>query len=298
MILHQTIFALFLLSPSLCTGMMTTFENLFPEKDFIDFDTMQDDYLHQDFEKKWHEPISHFLIKEVDNGKSIYKTVSSGYIVAHHSHTNKIEIQDTFNTTIMEEINELRATKESLQQELTEKELFNNKLALQTAQLKEQIISIKKFNAENSSIPYEPIIKIQQQPTKKEAPKTNVNTPKKKAKKKKSIAAVKQKNKPVIQKNITPQNNSGPSESQQRMTAVRSLMKKYNVKNQAQLKDKLHEECKNKDSHGIKGRVDKYCTWGYCTCENELVINTNAHESDDKSDDSSSYDSCYELSID
>ena len=78
-------------------------------------------------------------------------------------------------------------------------------------------------------------------------------------------------------------------------------MKKYNVKTPAQLKNKLHEKCEVKDCHGLKGRINRYCTWNYCICENELLINTNDTKSDSDSDDTSSSDSsdlCVELSID
>ena len=132
-------------------------------------------------------------------------------------------MQDTFNTTIIQEINELRATKESLQKELTAKEELKNKIILQNAQLKEQLIAIKKFNAENSSIPYEPApIIIKQQPTKKITPKKNVNARKKKAasKKKKAFTAAAQNNKPIIQTNASPQNNSNSHESQQKMSRI------------------------------------------------------------------------------
>ena len=277
MTLQQLLITLSLFSSFLCMNM-----NRFPEKEFINFDQITDYYIQDDFKTKWGYSIPIILVKETINGKPTYKTVSHSY-VTQRQNNHTIEIQDTFDTVPhikMPQLKIVDPAEKLLKQKVEESLLLIDKLIAENTHLKKELGCDKKTSSP----------KIMQPKIITTKPKIKTNWQKKRAipKKKKNFSSITPNNKPIIQKNTIPQNSSSTNESQQKMSILRDLMKRYKVQAPRQLKDKLAAECNKEDYPGIWGRIDKYCTWSYCKATNELIINTHDIESDTESDDASS----------
>ena len=284
---HITI-ALSLLSQSfLCLSMkkaiITTptpiYSYWFPEKKFIDFPKAENDMVNTSFQLKFGYDIPEIVIKETIGDKSVYKAVPKSYLNQNNSGI-LLEIQDTFNPQLRKKISlpekivqstkkidTLPTTEELFKKKLMAEELILQK-TLENKKDKEELLSLQKENAFITKK-----IESTQQSTaaiKKEI--ANVKT--QITQQKKHVAPPQKKSTTEKLKNPNrPQHNPNKNILQQKLNALRRLLKENNVRTQEQLKNKFANECYENQTAIKYGRINYYCTWQYVYREYGHIAN-------------------------
>ena len=283
-----------------------TYQYWFPEKNFISFTETGSDKLNEHFHNNFGYDIPELLIKETIDNKSVYKAVPKNYLT-HNNPLATIEIQDICyplplkNTALtisaehnnpMEDIIQnfegltlLTQQKNQLEKIIKEKTLIlKETLALHT-QLTQEIDQAQVRNKEIKKEISSKKQSVQQ--------KTAINARKKKAANHKCAGTPNKKNSSsiLISPAAFPKHNPNRNHTQQKLYAIRYLMKSSTVQTPEQLKTKFYKRCKNNDINILRGRINRYCTWKYIAYENELIINTDNRQASSSDEDSSTQES-------
>lgn len=295
MLLTHSIITILLLSQTYtCLSMNQISEIALTQKE----EKLRDKELNDQFYERWYCGIPNTVIKETINGKIYYKAVHHSYVKKNINKGTNIKIiaQDEVDSDTITQMEQLKKIKKE------ETENLNNPISTPTidpleAQVKKLELMEKKLQEENAQIKLNleknilktitlvekyPSIKIENEGIKEEIAAY---------KKLSSFEAKKSNNNNNInsQKPDLSKQNPHTNHAQQRLEALRFLFKKYSkeyritIKTKIQLKNAFSRFCKNNDHCCLTGRINRYCTWGYCHANNELCIDTDDCESTEDS---------------